>query len=149
MAEEAGFQIGKRFYPFPGSFRLGDPVLVREVTGMDWGEFVEKLPSDEDDIGFVEESDAIVLLGLVAVAVWQGNPTWRRDKVSRYVQSLDMTDVQPVGGEEEAEERPPEMTSGETLSETSLESSASEDTYSDESNQNSSGTPVSVIGSPV
>lgn len=147
MAEEAGFQIGKRLYPFPSSFRLGDPVLVKEVTGLDWQEFLDRIPDPDDP---TQEDDMIVVLGLIAVAVWQGNPTWRRDKVSRYAQGLDLSEIEAVGGEvEEDEASPPELKAGANGSETSAASSRSEDTPSDNASQNSSGTRDSVIGSPV
>lgn len=108
MPEKPGFQIGSRFYPFPSSFRLGDPVLVEELTGLDWNAFLERLPDEDDPAD--ENADPAAMLGLVGVAVWQQNPRWRRDKVVRYVQGLDMGDVEAIGDEDEAgEERPPEQ----------------------------------------
>lgn len=80
MADQPGFSIGTEFYPFPSSFRLGDPVLVAEVTGIGWNEFTELL----------DDGDPRTLAGLVAVSIWQKHPTWRRDKVVRHVEGLEM-----------------------------------------------------------
>lgn len=87
---DAGFEINGEFYPFPTAFRLGDPVLVAEVTGLEWMEFAEML----------DEGSPRTLPGLVAVSVWQKNPGWRRDKVVRFVEAIDqdaVTVVQPEG----------------------------------------------------
>lgn len=101
---EAGFEIGGRFYPLPAAFRLGDPVLATEVTGMGWDEFVQAM---QDETG-----DPRVSAGLVAIAVWQGNPTWRRDKVVRYVEQLDLAalDFRASDGEQGDDAGPPEPT---------------------------------------
>lgn len=96
MADEPGFSIGNDFYPFPSSFRLGDPVLVAEVSGLAWNDFAEML----------DDGDPRTLAGLVAVAVWQKNPSWRRERVLRYVESLDM-DALEFQGEPEADAGPP------------------------------------------
>jgi hypothetical protein len=65
MGQEAGFRIGGVFYPAPRAYRLEDPVLVREVTGLSWDDFAELL----DDAGVV--ADPVALVGVIAVAVWQ------------------------------------------------------------------------------
>jgi len=85
MADE-GFVIEGRTYPFPTSFRLCDPVLVSQLTGMSWSEFVELL---EDS----ERQDPATMAGMVGVAVWQGNPRWTRERVVRFVEQLDMDSV--------------------------------------------------------
>lgn len=100
MTDEAGFQIGKRLYPFPSRFRMGDPVLVEQLTGITWPQFVDRLPDDDET-----PDDPIAMLGMVGVAVAQGNPTWRRDRVVRYVTELNMEDVEVVGPQlEDAED---------------------------------------------
>lgn len=85
MASEAAFVIEGREYPVPQAFRLGDPVLVTEVTGMQWMDFAELL--DEG------ANDPRVMLGLIAVSVWQANPSWKRDRVARFVEQLAMDQV--------------------------------------------------------
>lgn len=97
--EQVGVQIGKHFFPFPTAFRLGDPVLVEELTGLTWSDFVDRLP-DEDapDDG---PEDPVAMLGMIGVAIWQANPTWRRDRVVRYVNTLDMSTVEIVGPDAE------------------------------------------------
>jgi hypothetical protein len=117
MPDQVGVQIGNHFYPLPTTFRLGDPVLVEELTGLTWGEFVERLP-DEDAPDDMPE-DPVSMLGLIGVAVWQGNTTWRRDRVVRFVTTLAMDKVEITGPEpeedtereddaEEGDGRPPE-----------------------------------------
>lgn len=92
-------EIEGRVYALPQSFRLGDPVLVQEVTGLAWPEFVDRLDDAADD--------PTALLGMIAVAVWQGNPRWRRDKVARYVEALQMDALQVVVPDREVDEGPP------------------------------------------
>lgn len=102
MADRAGFQIGRRFYPFPTRFRLGDPVLVEELTGCQWDEFIDRLP--EDDAPDEEQLDPIAQLGLIGVAIWQENPTWRRDRVVRYTQALERDQIELVAPDAPDEE---------------------------------------------
>ena len=94
MAEE-GFTIEGRTYPVPTSFRLCDPVLVTQLTGMAWAAFVELL---EDS----EASDPTAMAGMIGVAVWQGNPKWTRDRVVRYVENIDLASVEVNAGEADA-----------------------------------------------
>src|ERR671923_1348639 len=92
--EEAGFEIKDpraergRFYPWPTSFRLGDTVLVEKVTGLPWIEFNDRLPDDDDppETDVDGGADLVVLSGLMAVAIWQQHPQWRRERVVRYVE---------------------------------------------------------------
>lgn len=79
----------------PQGFRLGDPVLVAEVTGLPWIEFAQML----------DEGDSRTLAGLVAVAVWQKHPDWRREKVVRYVESISISDLEV---DSPSDARPPE-----------------------------------------
>jgi hypothetical protein len=51
LTTEAGFEIRGRFYPMPEAFRLCDPVLVEELTGMKFAEFAEAL----DEMGEAAE----------------------------------------------------------------------------------------------
>lgn len=80
----------------PQGFRLGDPVLVAEVTGLPWMEFAQLL----------DDGDSRTLAGIVAVAVWQKNPDWRREKVVRYVESISITDLEV---DTPGDARPPEL----------------------------------------
>lgn len=93
---DAGFSIGGEFYSFPSGFRLGDPVLVAEVTGLEWMDFAEML----------DNGDSRTLAGLIAVAVWQKHPTWRRDKVVRFVEQIELDSIEVQAPEDDA--RPPE-----------------------------------------
>jgi hypothetical protein len=100
MAEQ-GFEIHSTFYRMPEAFRMGDPVLVEDVSGLTWTEFSDRM----DDTG----GDPAVMLGMLAVAVWQANPKWRRDRVARFVESVDIADVKFIGDEAEEDARPPDV----------------------------------------
>ena len=147
---EAGYQIGKRFFPFPTSFRLGDPVLIRELTGMDWDEFIRAMP-DEDDPDAI--GDPIVMMGLLGVAVWQANPTWRRDKVARFVQGINIEEVEAIGGEEDEDEVPLEEEASKKKAGSKAsgkqngKSELGSDSLLDQSTQPPSGTPQ-LLGTP-
>lgn len=146
QVEETRFEIEGQMYPMPQSFRLGDPVLVTQLTGLTWGQFVEAL--DDPD----RQQDPVILLGLIAVAVWQGNPRWTRDRISRYVEQLDIGAVQVHAGEPEADPGPPAvlLDAGDALA-ASLVSSPETPNGSQASPSDptpaSSGSPGSAIGS--
>lgn len=89
--DEPGFSIGDEFYAFPTAFRLGDPVLVAEVTGLGWNEFAEML----------DQGDPRTLAGLVAVSVWQKHPQWRRERVVLFVEGLAMDALVFTGSEDD------------------------------------------------
>lgn len=145
---ESGFEIYGKFYPMVEAFELGDPVLIRELTGLDFPTFAQEhdeliaaaAAADDDEL----DIDPVVLVGLVGVSVWHANPTWRRDKVLRYVQHLPIEQIQLVGGEEDdtddpPADTPPDKASGGTPADSS--SSAGET-----ANPNGSGGQTSPIG---
>lgn len=140
----AGFLIEDRFYPVPEAFRLADPVLVEELTGLSWGEFEERLPSGEEDADG-QGADPVALLGLVGVAVWQQNPRWRRDRVLRYVQQIPQSALGIQAPDDEGVNGgPPAVTAGVTQSSPSASSSESVSAVtSPTSSPPSSGTPTS------
>lgn len=123
MAAQDGVEIYGRFYPWPERFRLGDPVLVREVTGMDWPEFVRALDETDPD----EAPDQVVLAGLVAVAFWQGNQQMSREKARRTVERIPQDKLEIIEGDDAS---PPAQAAGEppsTSSTTSGDSRAESD----------------------
>lgn len=134
MTDQPGFTIGNDFYPFPSSFRLGDPVLVAEVTGASWNEFAEML----------DDNDPRSLAGLVAVAVWQKHPTWRREKVLRYVEAMDM-DALEFEGETGPDVIPPADAGSSALTEIkpATSTSSSDSTTPSGPTPGSTGTPPS------
>lgn len=83
----AGFRVGDQTYPLPTRFRLGDPVLIQELTGLPFDEFAELL-ADETS------RDPRRLIGMVGVAVWQKHERWTRDRALRFVESLDMESLE-------------------------------------------------------
>lgn len=121
--QQAGFEIDGRFYAFPDSFALGDPVLVKELTGMP---FTPDFTDAVSDPEFLENPDPTVLIGLVGVAVWQGNPRWKREKVVQFVSRIDFDKFEAVGGDEEEETLPPAVPAGEPAI-TSSDASSSDD----------------------
>ena len=126
MAERTGgYQIGDHFFPFASSFKLGDPVLVEELTGLTWVEFLDRLP--DDDSADDEIPDPVAMLGLVGVSVWHANPGWRRARVIKYVQLQNMENVTAIAPEvDEGDDGPPaETEAGSTASETTQSDSES------------------------
>jgi hypothetical protein len=93
--QQAGFKIGGTFYAAPSSFRVGDAILIRELTGMPFPDFAEALDDDE------RKKDPIILAGLIGVAIWQSKPTLRRDKVVKYVEQIDFESLDFQGDEAE------------------------------------------------
>lgn len=104
--DKAGFQIGSQLYPFPESFRLGDPVLITEVTGMAFTDFAEAIDDE------TQRENPIIFAGLIAVAIWQANPRWKRERVRQFVESLDINAVQTVGGDDEGADPDRPLSSG-------------------------------------
>lgn len=102
------FEIREKAYPMPQTFRLCDPVLVEELTGLPFHEFAERLDAaGESANGDGDGVDPVLMPGLVGVAVWQTNRTWKREKVIRFVQQIDIEEVQLLSDSLESEERPP------------------------------------------
>lgn len=164
QTEQAGFQVGNFFYPLPMKFKMGDPVLVEELTGLEWEDFIQRLPDEDEADTEMRGLDPRAYLGLFAVAVWHANPTWQRSRVIRYSQSQDANEVQLVGpeseenvegrGDEPDDARPPEMAKTESGSDgesTPLKSVPPSDSDSgmdsEPSTQPTTGTPVSATGS--
>lgn len=100
---DAGFLIAEEFYPYPTSFRLIDPILVEELTGMGWGEFA--LAIDERDSDNLKP-----LIGMVAVAIWQKHPEWKREKVVKFVSDIDFENLDFTTPEGEDDVDPPAVT---------------------------------------
>lgn len=95
MADD--FTINGVSYAFPAAFRLCDPVLITEVTGLSYTEFAELLD---------EGADPRTIAGMVAVAVWQKHPTWKREKVIKFVQEVNLDDLMFADDDVEADAAP-------------------------------------------
>lgn len=142
--QETGFEIYNKFYPLK-SFRLGDPVLVRAVTGMEWPEFAEAVQAIEEN----DVLDQVPMVGLAAVCFWQGNPQMSRDKVKNIIEHLSMDDCKYIQGDEDIEDvagdaRPPagaepETTTTPSVSSAEVDETTIEDSGSDETNHRNSG----------
>ncbi len=119
MAQQEGFEIYNRFYPSPQRFRMGDPVLVREVTGMEWPQFASGLDAQGEEYrSLLEqgredefEADQVLLLGLMSVAFWHGNSQMSRFKVVKAVERIPIEEVKFIAGDEEVDaDDPPAQT---------------------------------------
>lgn len=154
--ERAGFEIGGRFYPWADQMRLSDPILIREVTGLSYQEFLSSWQAVDENAEDEVEVDPAVLSGMIAVAVWQQHTEWSRAKAAKYVERLNFDDVTIIGGDkEEAAGDPPQTgvgnggsTSGTSLT-TPSASNNGQGSHSDPASPTGTGTPESVIGSPV
>ena len=141
-SDQPGFEIAGRLYPVPQGFRLGDPALVREVTGMSFADFAEALDDERS------RRDPVIQLGIIAVAVWQQHPTWRRERVARYVEALEISGLRFVGGGADA--IPPAASTAQATNSdaSSLSASASPAATSAAPSPHSSGDPGLDTGSP-
>jgi hypothetical protein len=92
------FKIGEDLFPYPTRFRLGDGVLVKELTGLEWDEFAARFDAVREDPKTAR--DYLVMVGLVGVAVWQANPRWTMPKVIAFVNDVDMEAFDSVGGDD-------------------------------------------------
>ena len=90
--------LGEDFYPFAESFTMGDTVLIRELTGMRFSEFAERLGEMQSDPEAGTDQD--VLLAMVGCAVWHRNPRWSRDRAVRFAERIDMAAFSPVEGDD-------------------------------------------------
>jgi len=97
MSEKAGFKIGDRVYPFPEKFRMGDTILVHELTRLEFDDFSERLDAMQATGGAAASPDPLVMIGLVGIALWQGNPRWSLDRAVRETQLIDFSDFETVG----------------------------------------------------
>lgn len=139
---EPGFVIQGVFYPTPTAFKLGDPVLIEELTGKLFPDFAEAL-GDED-----RQNDPAVLIGLIGVAVWHQHPKWPRARVVEYVQQLDIEAFEFQGGTEDEPVPPATAEPGENSPSSAGTSNGSPDTPVDPSSLISAGAPGSDTGSP-
>lgn len=143
--QQPGFNLQGRFYPTPTRFLLGDPILVSEVTGISWAEFLERLDDEE------QQNDPALMLGILAVAVWHEHPKWRRDRVCAYIQQVGFEEieaVQPETEDEEADADPPPDGGDGGSSERPPESNGTQGSTSTPSSPPTSGQAASTTGSP-
>ncbi len=135
--DRAGVRINGRFYAFVESFKHGDPILIHEVTGLDWDEFSEMLAKAGDGRGV----NPIVQTALIAVAVQREHKTWSRREVSDFIRDLDLGSEDYVGVDAEPEEGvlPPTQPA---------ESSSSSDETSSTSQESRSNLSLIDSGSP-
>ena len=155
----ARLRIKDQHYEVPGvNVRINELRLIERLTGLtnmelrqrqlEQAQRLSALDEKEeiDNETFVGLLDDMVMVATVAKAIARANPTWTTEQVRSFVDSLDEDDVALEGGEED----PPELSAGNTSteSETSTapaqQSSSDSDTDSSESTSPpSSGTPTS------
>lgn len=168
MPTQSCFEVYGRSYPVItlDKFRMGDPVLVTEVTGLTWPEFEAGAHTMEQeyrtaiDLGNEDEfqGNPIILTGLMAVAFWHGNPMMTRAKVVKAVERIPIVDVDFIPGEEDDVGPPAETeAAGEKLPQTSNGSDPSQErstettppvSSSDAMSPNGSGFPQSPSSHP-
>jgi len=88
--DQPGFVIAGTYYPAPVKFQLGDPVLIADLTGMDFTDWAEAMDDEQ------ARRNPVVLLGFVGVAVWQKHQNWTRKQTVRYMESVETFEA--VGG---------------------------------------------------
>lgn len=116
----AAFLIDGVEYAIPQSYRLGDPVLIEEISGLRFHEFAERLTTSEWLIG----RDPAVLVAVVAVAVWQQHEDWSREKVRKFIEALDTDQFDfKLPEQTETDADPPDEPAGESPSPTSSDGS--------------------------
>lgn len=92
MADASKFVIDDVEYPVPTRFRMIDPILVEELTGLTFADFSERLDDMNQQVTNGKQvADFAITVGLVAVAVWQEHEDWSRRKVREFMQSLDVS----------------------------------------------------------
>ncbi len=109
MSDKPGVRINGEFYPFVDKFKHGDPILILEVTGLEWDRFAELIEQAEEN----GTPNPIVQTALIAVAVQRGHPGWSRNKVSEFMRNLDFGSEEFEGGtEDESGDALPPSSSG-------------------------------------
>jgi len=156
MPDRSGVEIYKRFYPWPDGVRLGDPILVTQITGMKWQEFEaaqhEWSDALEDSRERGEEppsADPVVFAGMVAMAFWQGNPQMTRDKARRALERIKMDDIELIDGDDVEDDVGPPAQGGEEAAQTtpSRESGSSPEQFTEMNPLDSSSAVTSPNGS--
>lgn len=156
--QQDGVEIKGKFYPWADQMRLVDPILVREVTGLSYQEFLSAWQEMAGEIADADEGevevDPSVLSGMIAVAVWQQHPDWSRVKARQFIERLSFDDVKILGSEDEPDgEADPQMgvagdSSGSNISSTTpSESNAQQDDRSELANRIVTGPGRSAVSS--
>ena len=60
MSDKPGVRINGEFYPFVDKFKHGDPILIYEVTGLEWERFAELLFERRDAVPAEDEFGGVV-----------------------------------------------------------------------------------------
>ena len=104
MADQPGFQIDGHFFPFVQQYKHGDPILIHEVTGLEWDEFAEAMQREAEKFEEAERmggagfaANPIVQTALLAVAVQRAQPKWSRRRVADYIRNIDLGSEEVVG----------------------------------------------------
>lgn len=99
--QERGFEYRGVFYKMPGvgDFRPCDPALFNAATGLRWSDFLEQMQEymDNEDEDAEPDFDMTVAVGgFIAVAVWQHNKLWTRDKALRFFQHMTQSEIDMI-----------------------------------------------------
>lgn len=106
---QPGFKIDEKEYEFPTRFRMCDPALVEELTGLEFSQFAARIDRVNASIQEGERAgDAVVMSGMIGVAIWQANPRWARGRVVEMVQQIDMDSFEAIEGADDTGEATPD-----------------------------------------
>ena len=112
MAENPQIRIGDELYEI-SEYRLGDPVLIEQVTGLRWSEFASRVDAMVKD----QAEDPVAVLGLVSVAMWQAHPEWSVREATQRAIGIGMNELEFVAPDDV--ERPRVPAQGRSRSRTS------------------------------
>lgn len=79
-------------YPFPDDYKPLDAVLIYDLTGMEYVEYLEALEDDNKNLRATP--------GLLGVVISRAKPTWSRGQIAAEVQKIGAQDWRVEGGEQ-------------------------------------------------
>lgn len=111
MAEQPQFKIRGEVYEQTATTRLGDPVLIEQLTGLRHSEWrkryvasLEAVLAQQQAVERGEEleevdEDALVTLGILGMAIARKHPSWSRSQVVEFVSGIEYDEIEIVGGD--------------------------------------------------
>jgi hypothetical protein len=108
---QAAFEINGEVIPFTTSPRLKDARLVEKITGLTFSEYAEREKQAQERIASgAEQSDPMVLIGLIAMSVSRMHPDWNDARVVEFCDEIEFGGLVTVGGDADppADEASPE-----------------------------------------
>lgn len=119
------FQVGDETYSFPTRYRLGDALLIEELTGLDMEQFGARVDALTKPGA---EGDLKALAGMLGVAVWQAHPQWTQARVVAFINDVDFSSFDVKAPEVQADPPAEPATTPEPATMTASQDSSSEST---------------------